>query len=61
MAIKKEKESVVKTVLILSNRVGDIKLPDGQLLTYQKTVRVDEATAEWLLLTFKGYLSRISD
>lgn len=58
---KSDEKDEMPTVLVLSRRIGDIILFDGQLLAYNKTLRVDAETADWLVATYKEGVLKLEE
>lgn len=46
-------------VKIFSSRLGDIQLPDGQVLKYHEPLDVSVSIADYLEKSFKGLIRRL--
>lgn len=57
--IHQEAAAVSEKVKIFSNRLGDIQLPDGQVLKYQEPLDVSVSIADYLEKSFKGLIRRL--
>lgn len=54
------KTEIPEKVRVLSNRPGDIICPCGIVLKYQSAVQVSPETADWLLVSFPGFILKIA-
>jgi len=52
-------EAAGDKVKILSLRLGDIQLPDGISVKYQKVIELPVATVEYLEKSFKDQIRRV--
>ena len=46
-------------VRVFSNRVGEIRCPDGSVLKHQSAVLVTKETADWLFASFPTFILKV--
>jgi hypothetical protein len=46
-------------VRVFSNRVGEIRCPDGSVLKFQSAVLVTKETADWLFASFPTFILKV--
>ena len=46
-------------VRVFSNRIGEIRCPDGSVLKHQSAVLVTKETADWLFASFPTFILKV--
>jgi len=54
-----QKEVISDKVRVFSNRIGEIRCPDGSVLKHQSAVLVTKETADWLFASFPTFILKV--
>jgi flavin-binding protein dodecin len=46
-------------IRVFSNRVGEIRCPDGSVLKYQSAILVSKEIADWLFVSFPKLILKV--